>query len=254
MVQPPARVFEDVPVLCGHRGSGRGVVAGERENTLGSFRAAVAAGVRWVEVDVRAAADGVLVASHDPHLGDGRAIAATRAGETGLMRIEDLFEELPPEVGINLEIKSAIEDATRARDKTTAALTADLLVRAAGSRPVLTTAFDVSAPLIVAERAPGTPIGLLTWHSFPLEMAIPAALHLGMHVVAPHVRSFRLGDIPAAELARAVRVAHDTGLQVMGWCPDAAESEQLVAAGVDCLIVDDVPAATGSSHRAGDGR
>ena len=241
MVQPPARVFEDVPVLCGHRGSGRGVVAGERENTLGSFRAAVAAGVPWVEVDVRATADGVLVSSHDANLSDGRAIAATRAADTDLMRIEDLFDELPPEVGINVEIKSTIEDATRARDKTTAALTAGLLARRAGSRPMLATAFDASAPLIVAEGAPGTPVGLLAWHSFPLEMAIPAAVRLGMNVVAPHVRSFALGQMPPEERARAVGIAHEAGLQVVAWCPDPDERKPLLAAGVDCLIIDDVP-------------
>src|SRR3954447_4354864 len=123
MVQPPARVFDDVPVLCGHRGSGRGTVGGQQENTLGSFRAAVAAGIRWVEVDVRAASDGVLVASHDP-------IASAAAADTGLMLIEELLEDLPPEIGVNLEIKTALEDAGRPRGKTTAALTADLASRA----------------------------------------------------------------------------------------------------------------------------
>jgi glycerophosphoryl diester phosphodiesterase len=241
MVLPPARVFQDVPVLCGHRGCGRGVVAGQRENTLGSFLAAAAAGVPWVEVDVRATADRVLVASHDPYLEDGRTIAETRADETDLMRIEDLFDELPPEVGINVEIKSAIEDATRARDATTAALTADLLARQAGSRPVLATGFDASAPLIVAERAPGTPVGLLTWHSFPVHMAVAAAAQLGMDVVAPNVASFALGQTPAEELARVVGIAHEAGLQVLAWCPDADEREQLIVAGVDCLIIDDVP-------------
>ncbi|MEA2215443.1 MAG: glycerophosphoryl diester phosphodiesterase, partial [Solirubrobacteraceae bacterium] len=53
-------------MLCGHRGSGRGIVGGQRENTLGSFRAAVAAGLRWVEVDARLNADGALVSRHDP--------------------------------------------------------------------------------------------------------------------------------------------------------------------------------------------
>lgn len=241
MVQPPARVFEDVPVLCGHRGSGRGVVAGRRENTLESFRAAVAAGVPWVEVDARATSDGVLVASHDPRLEDGRAISGTPAGDTDLMRIEQLFDDLPPEVGVNVEIKSAIEDAARVRHSTTAALTADLLVHRAGSRPVLATSFDASAPLIVAERAPGTPVGLLTWHSFPLHMAIAAAVHLGMNVVAPNVASFAVGQAAHAELARSVEIAHQAGLQVLAWCPSPEERRLLAAAGVDCLIIDDVP-------------
>ncbi len=235
MVQPPARVFDDPPVLCGHRGSGRGVVGGQTENTLGSFRAAVAAGIAWVEVDVRRTSDGVLVASHDP-------IGMAPATELGLMRIEELLEDLPAEIGINLEIKTAIQDAQRPREETTAALTADLASRA-NSRPLLLTSFDPAAPLIVRERAPRLPVGLLTWIRYPLRKAVPAAVHLGMDVVAPHVQSLAL---ETEELHSSIRIAHEAGLQVVGWCPDAEQRGELIAAGVDCLIVDDVPAVLAS--------
>jgi glycerophosphoryl diester phosphodiesterase len=40
-----------------------------------------------------------------------------------------------------------------------------------------------------------------------------------------------------------VRVAHEAGLQVVAWCPGPAEGDALIAAGVDCLIVDDAAAA-----------
>jgi len=230
MVQPPARVFDDVPVLCGHRGSGRGVVGGQAENTLGSFRAAVAAGIRWVEVDVRISATDRLVASHDP-------IAEPEPG--GLMLIEDLLDDLPPEIGVNLEIKSELADAQRPRGETTAARAAELAARAK-PRPFLLTSFDPSAPLIVRELQPQLPVGLLTWIRFPLRKAVPAAAHLGMDVVAPHVQSLQLEQ---EELSNSIRVAHDAGLQVVGWCPDREQAEKLVAARVDCLIVDDVPAA-----------
>jgi glycerophosphoryl diester phosphodiesterase len=230
MVQPPARVFDDVPVLCGHRGSGRGVVGGQAENTLGSFRAAVAAGIRWVEVDVRLNAAGRLVASHDP---------ITEPAASGLMSIEELLEDLPDEVGINLEIKTALADAQRPRHETTAARTAELAARAR-PRPFLLTSFDPSAPLIVRELQPQLPVGLLTWIRFPLRKAVPAAVHLGMDVVAPHVQSLQLEE---EELHGSIRVAHEAGLQVVGWCPDKEQAEKLIAARVDCLIVDDVPSA-----------
>ena len=229
MVQPPARVFDDVPVLCGHRGSGRGVIGGQRENTLGSFRAAVAAGVRWVEVDVRRAPSGRLVASHDPFDGEPE----------GMLEIAALLEDLPPEVGVNLEIKTELADAQRPREETTAALTAELATRSP-ARPLLATSFDPSAPLIVRELAPAIPVGLLTWIRFPLRKAVPAAVHLGMDVVAPHVQSLQLEE---EELHRSIRVAHEAGLQVVGWCPDREQAERLKAASVDCLIVDDVPTA-----------
>lgn len=230
------RVFVDVPVLCGHRGSGSGVVGGQRENTLGSFRAAVAAGLRWVEVDARLTADAVLVARHDPVVDDGRQVAELTAAETdelGLMRVADLLEDLPPEVSVDLDVKSSLEDALRPRLHTTAALTAALAQAERARRRVLVTSFDPAAPLIVRERAPAVPIGLLTWTRFPLRKAIAAAAHLGVEVVVANVESFT-----PDEAERSVTVAHAAGLQVGAWCPRGPEAERLVAAGVDCLIVD----------------
>ena len=232
-------VFADAPVLCGHRGSGKGVVDGQRENTPGSFRAAVGAGLRWVEVDARITADDVLVAHHDPAV-DGRAVAEMTAEETdelGLMRITELLEELPSGVALDVDVKSSLEDALRPRERTTAALVAGLLAAEAGRRPLLVTSFDPAALLIVRERLPAVPIGLLTWLRFPLRKAIAAAAHLGADVVAPHVESFDGGA------SHAVDVAHRAGLEVIAWCPrDEAEAQALIRAGVDCLVIDEVPA------------
>ena len=235
-------VFVDVPVLCGHRGTGRG----PGENTLPSFRAAVAAGLRWVEVDARANADGVLVACHEPAAGDGRQVSELRSSETdalGLMRVADLLDDLPPDIGVDVDLKTSLEDAQRPRGLTTAALGADLLAPRAGSRPLLLTSFDPSALLIVRERAPGVPLGLLTWRGFPLRKAIPAAAHLRLQVIAPHVSSFGMRKSAALRgerpIAHSVRVAHDAGLQVVSWCATPGERDPLMAAGVDCLIVDE---------------
>src|SRR5436190_998404 len=79
--------------------------------------------VAWVEVDVRLTAAGELVASHDP-------ITAPPPQE--LMRIEELLEDLPTEIGVNLEIKTALADAQRPRRETTGARTAEL---AASAKP-----------------------------------------------------------------------------------------------------------------------
>ena len=55
--------FAESPVIIGHRGA-----AGlEPENTLPSFRAAVALGVQAVELDVHVC-DGELIVIHDPTL------------------------------------------------------------------------------------------------------------------------------------------------------------------------------------------
>ena len=247
-------LFADRPALCGHRGSGRGVVAGYAENTLESCRAAVAWGLRWLEIDCRLNADGVLVARHDPRAEDGRFVAELSSAETdalGLMRIEELFEALPLEVGIDLEVKTALEDALRPREHTTAAAAAALAARAgAAGRPIVLTSFDASALVISRERHPGLPVGLLTWTRFPLRKAIPAAVHLGAQVVAPQFASFPLPGTPAEssehELVHAIDVAHRAGLEVVAWCPKPPEEALLAEAGVDCIIVDDV---LGRAHR-----
>lgn len=240
-------VFVDVPVLCGHRGSGSGVIAGERENTLGSYRAAVAAGLRWVEVDARLTADAVLVARHDPVVDDGRFIADLTAGETDelrVMRVADLLQELPPAVAVDIDVKTSLEDALRDRTATTAALVAELALAERARRTVLVTSFDPAALVLAREFAPAVPTGLLTWTRFPLRKAIPAAAHLGVDVVIAQVESFGLQDANAMgprverEAAHSVAVAHAAGLQVGAWCPNPPEAERLVAAGVDCLVVD----------------
>jgi glycerophosphoryl diester phosphodiesterase len=230
-------VFADTPVLCGHRGSGRG----DGENTLASFRAAVACGLRWVEVDARITADDVLVARHDPVTADGRFVADLTAAETdavGIMRVADLLEDLPPEIAVDVDVKSSLEDALRPRERTTAALVAGLLRGEQTRRQLLVSSFDPAALLIVRERAPALPLGLLTWIRFPLRKAIAAGAHLGVAVVAAQVDSFVERDTAAC-----VRVAHQAGLEVAAWCPQADEQDALIEAGIDCLVIDDVPAA-----------
>jgi glycerophosphoryl diester phosphodiesterase len=248
MAQRPGSVFSDAPVLCGHRGSGKGIVGGQAENTLGSFRAAVAAGIGWVEVDARVTADRVLVARHDPVVPDGRFVSELRAEEAdelGLMRVEDLLEDLPPAVGVDVDLKSSLEDAVRPREETTAGLVGVLAERERARRPLLVTSFDPAALAIVRERAPEVPLGWLTWLWFPLRKAIAAAAHLGVEVVAPHVESFPLrhtADPPVErDIPSTVAVAHRAGLEVLAWCPGHADARVLSAAGVDGFVVDDVP-------------
>jgi glycerophosphoryl diester phosphodiesterase len=223
-------VFGHTPALCGHRGAG----AGPGENTLGAFRAAVAAGLDWVEVDVRLSADGVLVAHHDPTLRDGRPIAALTAAESGCLRLEEMLAELPGHVAVDFDVKSALEDAVRPRAETTAGRLAALA--AAAARRVLVTSFDAGALAIVRERAPELPLGLLTLKGMPLGQAVPAAAHLGVEVLAPEVGAL----MREPELARCLDVAHAAGLQVAAWCPRPEEADALLQAGVDCLIVDEV--------------
>jgi glycerophosphoryl diester phosphodiesterase len=149
-------------------------------------------------------------------------------------------------VALDVDIKTSLDDALRPRERTTAALVADLV--AAAGRRVLVTSFDPAALLIVRERAPELPLGLLTWTRFPLRKAVAAAAHLGVEVVIANIGSFE------DDAERAVQVAHRAGLEVGAWCPAADERDGLVAIGVDCLVIDlvaDAEPASASGRPAG---
>jgi glycerophosphoryl diester phosphodiesterase len=225
---------------------GKGEVNGHAENTLDSFLAAVECGLGWVEVDVRTTQDEMLVTAHYPTLPDGRFFTdVAYADSDSTLRVEELLDALPEHVGVDLDIKSSAEDALRQRDATTAAAVGRLAAREVRRRPVLMTSFDAAAVLIAREHAPGVPAGLLTWVRFPLRKAIPAARHLGLQVVAAHVGSFSVNDTDTApvhrEAAWSVDVAHRAGLEVVAWCPNTDEMPLMLQAGVDCLVVNDVP-------------
>jgi len=80
-----------------------------------------------------------------------------------------------------------------------------------------------------------------------LRKAIPAAAHLGLEVISAHWKSFgpnRTDPAPRhREAAYSIDIAHRAGLQVIAWSPAVDVGAELLDAGVDALIVDDVPGA-----------
>ncbi|MEU2347935.1 hypothetical protein [Modestobacter sp. NPDC049651] len=91
------------------------------------------------------------------------------------------------------------------------------------------------------------PLGLLTWHRFPLEMAVAACVHMDVEVLALHVGSLcegqAAGQIDQGVLARLLSLLHRCGRQLLVWCPQIASARLLVAAGTDAVVVDDLPEA-----------
>jgi glycerophosphoryl diester phosphodiesterase len=250
-------VFGGGPAVIGHRGLGCGVVAGHPENTLGSFSTAVALGAPWVEADVRRTADDVLVVAHDPAYADGTRLAGLSAAETdgrGTLRLGTLLAELPADVGIDVDLKSALEDCRRHPARTTAGLVAPVVAEEAGRRPLVVSTFDPAALHQLRSTAPQVPLAWLTWLRFPLETAVAGCAHLDVDVLAVHVGSLerdpRSGVLDAAAAARTLSLVHGCGRQLMVWCPEPAPAGVLVDVGVDAVVVDEVPQALGALRRA----
>lgn len=241
------RVFEAPFTLIGHRGMGAGVVAGHRENTAASFRAAAQAGAGWVELDVQRTMDDALVVAHDAVLPDGRYIAEVTSDEAarqGLVQLEDLLEQLPPGLGVVFEVKSGLHDAHQRPEATTATLLARLCERDVGRRPALVLSFDPAALRHMREAVPDLPLGLLTWKQFPIGHAVAAAAHLDVQVLALHTSSLGppAAGTPAPPVQYIVDTVHASQRQVLVWCPeDTHKALDFAAASVDALIVDDVP-------------
>jgi glycerophosphoryl diester phosphodiesterase len=246
-------VFDEVPTVIGHRGLGSGLVAGQRQNTLGSFSAAVRSGARWVEADVRRTGDDTLVVAHDATYPDGTVLTDLSGAETdrrGTLRLRTLLDELPSVVGVNIDLKSSIEDCLRAPAGTTAGLLATEVSDEVGRRPMMVSSFDPGALHLLRQEAPSVPLGLLTWYRFPLEMAVAACAHLDVEVLALQAGSLgaaargRRADLRTVE--RLLSLVHGCARQLMIWCPRTELARFLLAAGTDAVVVDDVPTVLGA--------
>jgi glycerophosphoryl diester phosphodiesterase len=242
------QVFTGPPTLIGHRGLGKGRVRGQLENTLGSFLGALDAGVRWVEVDVRRTLDDELFVTHDAAFPDGAFLAEMSGAEArrhGALGITDLLGELPDQAGVVFDVKSSLEDATRPADATTAALLGRVAATALHRRPVLAASFDPAALRLLREESPDLPLALLTWLHFPIGLAVAAAAHLDLQVLAVHAGSLwpdtALAPLDVPSVERIVEQVHQSHRQLLVWCPTEAQALDLTAAGVDALVVDAVP-------------
>ena len=248
MTTADSSVFSTRPSVVGHRGLGKGVVDGHAENSLGSLLAAVALGVDWVELDVTRTADDVLVVHHDPATADTDFLVERTAAELaphGFVPVADIFDALPPAVCVDIDLKTVLEDAPGGWGSGTVALLAPLLSTEVRRRRLLTTSFDVGALLWLREQVPDLPLGLISWVDFPLRMAVTAAAHLDLDVVCLHHGSFGTNRVEYGPVhrvpARSVEVAHESGLEVLSWCPSLEAVGPLVEAGVDAVCVNDVP-------------
>lgn len=217
------------PEVHGHRGSPLKFP----ENTIPSFVAAIEAGADFIELDVQASRDSVLIVSHDPRLSDGERIHALDArdihGRPSLEEVLDLSTRFPG-FGFNIEIKSYPGHPSYGPSP---AAMASLVWRAVRGRElqerVLLQSFDFRVLKAMGEIGASAPLSAL-WEGSrrPLDAIASEA---GTSCVS--VRHTLVDET-------LVRRAHDAGLRVLVWTVNGERAwTRMLATRVDGIITDD---------------
>ncbi|HSR84707.1 MAG TPA: glycerophosphodiester phosphodiesterase [Streptosporangiaceae bacterium] len=233
-------IFDGKPSIVGHRGLGAGLRDGRRENSIASFLAAAAAGLSWVELDVRRGREGDLMVWHDPVTPAGAAVATGAAADLaaeGVVTLAEVLAALPADVAVDIDVKTIMDDAVDPPARRTHALVADVLRSEAGSRRFLVSSFDPAAVVFLAGQRDfigDVALGLITAVDFPAQQAVPAAANLGLDAVCLHTGSL------TATPEHTIGTAHRAGLEVLAWCPGPAGAVRLAGAGVDAVCVNDI--------------
>jgi glycerophosphoryl diester phosphodiesterase len=231
------------PVLAfAHRGGARHPDLPALENTLTAFAHAVSLGYRYLETDVHATRDGVLVAFHDVALDrvtDGSGgVADLDAGQVSAIRVggrepvptlADLVEAFP-EARFNIDLKSDAAVAPLAAFVAEHDLADRVLVGSFSGRR-LRRFRRLAGPRVPTSTHPAEVAALLL---LPVRLARLLTGGDAAALQVPH----RLGPLTIAG-ARVVRRAHAAGLHVHVWTvDDPAEMRLLLDRGVDGLMTD----------------
>lgn len=224
-----------------HRGWHAGEMAG-LENTAAAFERALAEGFRYLETDVHATADGVLVAFHDTVLDrvtdrqgpiGGLSWDEVRRARIGgrepIPRMDDLLADFPDAL-FNIDAKSdaavgplaTLLEQTRTVDRVCLASFSDTRLHALRMR------LGPAAALSLGTRQV-TRLVARSRH-LPIPVRFPGAVAAQVPV--------RLKGIPVATPA-FIRTAQRLGLEVHVWTiDDDAEMERLLDLGVEGLVTD----------------
>ncbi|MCU4750131.1 MULTISPECIES: glycerophosphodiester phosphodiesterase [unclassified Streptomyces] len=196
-----------------------------RENTVASFRSAIAAGADMVELDVRLTRDGVPVVLHDATLdrlwGHDRPVAeltAQQVRELTAGGVPTLAEVLAVTAPVRTLIDLPMRDAAPAR----AAVAA---VREAGAGGRVSYCGDPAALKAVRATDEAAEIGLTWKRTGPPRPAVLSDLR-------PAWLTYRFGLLDHALVERA----HARELRVMAWTVDSPRTmRRLLAMGVDAI-------------------
>ena len=201
----------------------RGASAVERENTLPAFERAIVDGADYVELDVQASSDGVLVVFHDLNLGrltPLRGPLRRRRGaelqEVGVPTLEEVIELTRGRTGVMAELKSAYLYRRHDVVRRTVALL---------GRDDVAISFERRALLEAKRARPG--LRVLQHVGYGVSIRAAASYAWGAGFSETRVTSRGLGRAAAAGLRRLVYTVNDE-----------ARMRELVAAGVDGIFTD----------------
>lgn len=241
----------DGPIAMAHRGGSAYAPNVGLENTIGSFRRAVAMGYRYLETDVHATADGELVAFHDTHLDrvtdvkgaiNDLPYAAVREarinGTDSVPLLTELLEEFPT-TRLNIDIKADSALAPTVETIRRHGAIARVCLASFSERRVRAVRRALGPSLATGAGQVGT--GLLRYG--------PGVLTRWLHTPAPVLQIPATHRINGRELTLVteglVRSAHRLGKQVHVWFhswsdESAVEMHRLLDLGVDGIVTDHI--------------
>lgn len=235
----PTSTNARIPLIIAHRGS-----AGEApENTLAAFELALRQGCDAIELDIHLSKDDELIVCHDSTVNRttdgtgvirqmtvselqrfdaGRWFHESYAGER-LPLLEEVFDLVPVDIMINVEIKETYEGLIEQR-------LLHMLRNRNRLSQVVVSSFDHKSLLRLKRSEPDVKIGLL-YSQNAVDHSQLADL-LGVPVYALHPYSKRIDQ---EDIVRAT----SRGLQVYPWTINNEEAmEQAIDSGVSGIITD----------------
>lgn len=213
------------------------------ENSLSAFRRAAEEGFRYVETDVHASSDGVVVVHHDEVLDrttDRPGViaelpwsvvgAARIGGREPVSRLEDVLEELPgTRFNIDVKADSAVEPVLRVLRRTDAW---DRVCLASFSDGRLARLRRAAGTRLLTSMGPASALGV--WLGGRCSWLPVRGVVRGGLAQVPE----RRGSVTVVD-RRFVESAHRLGVEVHVWTVDSEpEMVALLDIGVDGLVTD----------------
>lgn len=233
----------DGPIPFAHRGGASYAGNVGLENSLRAFQRAVDLGYRYLETDVHATADGVLLAFHDraldrvtdrrgriPRLPYAEVRRARIGGTEPIPTLAEIFDAWP-DVRVNVDVKEAGAIAPLASLVRRMRLT-DRVCVASFSPIRIRRARSLLGPRVATALGP---VGVAELRLLPVPRLRRLLLSGNVPAVQVPPRTGRLAVVTPGFVARA----HDLGKHVHVWTvDDAAEMSRLLDLGVDGIMTD----------------